>query len=210
MIKIDCEQQSDEWFKARAGIPSASNFAKIITATGKPSTSAKTYINEVLADWFLGTQAETYTNDWMQRGIELEPEAREMYKLISRNEVEQVGFCFKDEKRLVGASPDGLISDKGLVEIKCPKASTVISYMLDGGLPAKYKQQVQGQLWITGREWCDFAAYHPDMPLYLVRVNRDERYIKMIDELVSDFIETMLEKRKQLQPQKELYDSPPR
>jgi hypothetical protein len=93
-----------------------------------------------------------------------------MYSLTSGNEVEQVGICYPDEKKLYGCSPDGLIGDVGLVEIKCPTAAVHVSYLLDGGLPADYFQQVMGQLLITGREWCDFFSFYPGLPHMLVRV----------------------------------------
>lgn len=201
MIFDNSPQGSDDWLLARCGVITASNFNCIITPTGKATTGAKadTYMRQLLAEWLLGKPVDTFEpTQWMQRGNELEPQARDLYQLIKDVEVHEAGLCYLDDKKLVGASLDGLIGDKGSIEIKCPKASTMIAYMLDGLLPATYKPQVQGQLWVSQREYSDFFAYHPDMEPYIVRVNRDEKYIKSLSELTDSFIDEMLEKREQL------------
>lgn len=201
MIISPHEQGTDEWLQERLGVVTGSNFSCIITPGGKATTGTKadTYMKTLLAEWYVGKPVDTFDpTQWMQRGTELEPEARAYYEMLKEVDVEQVGLCFKDELRRVGASPDGLVGDNGLLEVKCPKASTMVSYMLDGGLPSTYKPQVQGQLWVTEREYCDFLAYHPDFKPFMVRVERDERYIKSLSELVEVFVEEMLEKRKQL------------
>lgn len=198
MIIDDSPQLSPEWFAARCGIPTASSFGKIVTVTGKASSSADTYMNQLLADWYVGKQTDVEDpTKWMERGTLMEAEARETYSFTTGREVEEVGFCYLDDNKLVGASPDGLIEDKGSLEIKCPKASTMIDYLLNG-FPSNYKQQVQGQLWITGREWTDFYAYHPDFEPILIRVDRDQEYINIMAQYVSKFITRMLEKRSKL------------
>lgn len=197
MIVLDCEQGTEEWFAARLGIPTASEYGKILTSTGKPSTSAKTYMHALLADWYVGRPVDqTDPTIWMQRGSELEDTARSLYEMQTDQDVEQVGFCLRDDK-LTGCSPDGFAGE-GLLEIKCPKAGTLIGYRLGDKLPAVYVPQVQGQLWITEREWCDFFCYHPDLPPFQVRVYRDEEYIKNLSAEVESFIEKMLAMRDKL------------
>ena len=200
MIIDNSEQGTDEWLMARLGIPTTSNFSKIFGASGKPSTQAKGYMNSLLADYIAGYPVDQIDKtEWMARGNELEGEARDTYCFLTDNDVEQVGLVYLDEKKLVGCSPDGLVGDHGLNEIKCPKASTLVEYLLNGKLPSTYKPQVQGQLWVTGREWCDFFAYHPDIETqFLLRVYRDEKYISGLSDAVLSFVGEMLEKREKL------------
>lgn len=202
LIIRDIEQGSDEWFALRAGIPTASEFAKIYTATGKASTSADTYMYNLLAEWLIGPQGETYTNEHMERGKELEDEARDNYVFLSDNDVEQITFAYKDERRLVGCSPDGLIGNDGLLEIKCPAPHTHVKYLLGEKLPTNYVSQVQGQLWVTGRKWCDFLSYHPNAEPLLVRVLPDEKWQKGFEAQIDKFIEKMLVRRAKLDPEK--------
>lgn len=199
MIISEHEQGSELWHKDRAGIPTASEFGKIITPGGVASKSADTYMNTLLAEWYLNKPVDNdFQSDWMKRGNDIEDEARITYVFRTDRVSVPVGFCFRDEQKLVGCSPDGLVGEDGLNEFKCPKANTMISYILSNKLPDKYKPQVQGQLWVTGRDWCDFMAYHPDMRSVLIRVNRDDQYIRKMHLLVNEFIELMLEKREEL------------
>ena len=174
------EQGTEGWLRDRLGCPSGSNFAKLITATGKPSTSAEGYINQMIAERLMnGMASEVKVTEWMQRGTELEPQAREFYEFASDSHVDLIGFC-KDDVYEYGVSPDGLIGSDGLLEIKCPAPSTHIGYLRANKLPSTYKQQVMGQLLVTERAWCDFLSYHPDMPALIVRVERDEPYIDLL------------------------------
>jgi hypothetical protein len=189
---IDCVQGSDEWISARLGIPSASMYGKIITTQGKWSTQADTYINQLVAEKLTGEQTPFYQNEHMARGTELEPDARKMYEFIKDVEVQEVGFCLHDTLE-AGASPDGLIGEDGGLEIKCPAPATHVEYLRGGKLPSKYKQQVMGCLWITGREWWDFMSYHPSMKPLIVRVERDEDYIAELEACVSKAVELIEE-----------------
>ena len=198
MIISEHQQGSPEWMLDRTAIPSASNFGKIFTTAGKPSTTAKTYMNTLVAEWMLGEKEEIKQNDWMLRGIELEAEARQAYEFVNEADVLEVGFCFKDDATWVGCSPDGLVNHDGLLEIKCPKASTHIGYLLDGKLPATYYQQVHGQLWVTGREWCDFVSYHPGLPNFEIRVEREQAVMDMISGRLGKFITEMLDRRERV------------
>ncbi len=204
MIICEHEQGSELWHLDRLGIPTGSMFSKIITATGKPSTSADGYMNQLLADWEAGHPVDPFEpTQAMVNGTEREAQARDLYSFISDNEVEEVGFCFMDERKLIGVSPDGLVGDDGLVEIKSPKGATLMGYRRGGKLPSNYKAQVMGQLWVTDRQWCDFFVYHPDLNHFLIRVERDEKYIKTMEELMTEFIDKMLEQREIIKPTRE-------
>lgn len=189
---IDCVQGSDEWISARLGIPSASMYGKIITTQGKWSTQADTYINQLVAEKLTGEQTPFYQNEHMARGTELEPDARKMYEFIKDVEAQEVGFCLHDTLE-AGASPDALIGEEGGLEIKAPAPATHVEYLRGGKLPSKYKQQVMGCLWITGREWWDFMSYHPSMKPLIVRVERDEDYIAELEACVSKAVELIEE-----------------
>jgi len=190
MIKLNVEQGSDEWYQARLGIPTSSAFDKIITPTGKLSASSVDYRNILLAEYLDGPR-ESYSTDAMLRGQELEPEARRLYEFTTGNQVEQVGLVYKDKEKLVSCSPDGLVGDGG-IEIKCPLVHTHIGYLLGNELPKKYKQQVQGSLWVTGQKWWDFMSYFPGKPPLIVRVERDEPYIELIDKCMNTFISELV------------------
>lgn len=187
MRLIECEQGSEEWLKARLGVPSASNFSKLITMKGTLSTQAKAYVDALVAEAITGEPTYVKLTDAMQRGTELEPYARERYFYETGNSVEEVGFCLHDDYQ-AGASPDGLIGEDGGLEIKCPLGGTMVSYLRVGRLPSKYWQQVQGCLHITGRKWWDFMAYHPDMKPLIVRVERDEAFIAALNALLIDVV----------------------
>lgn len=182
------EQGSQEWLESRLGRPTASNFGKLITSTGKPSSSADAYINELIAQRITGELPEFYTNAAMERGNELEPAAKTLYELMHDVEVIEVGLCLHDTFEC-GASPDGLVGNDGGVEIKCPLPHTHVSYLRDGKVPSKYIPQIQGCLWITEREWWDFMSYNPSMQDLIVRVYRDEAYIKKLADAVTSAVE---------------------
>ena len=189
MRMINHEQGTQEWLTSRLGCPSGSGFDKLITASGKPSTQSEGYINQLIAELMTNQTTEVKVTDAMQRGTDLEPMARNFYELASGNEVMEVGFC-KHDILECGVSPDGLMDDGGL-EIKCPSPSWHCAYLRGGVLPTKYKQQVQGCMWITGREWWDFVSYHETMPALIVRVHRDEEYIKLLADEVSKAVDTI-------------------
>jgi len=171
MIYHDIQQNTDEWYQLRLGKFTASMFKDVMA---KETTAAYTnIIYQVVYERLSGEITNGYTNEWMERGKELEPEARLWYEL-NFEEVSNGGFFCDD---WVGASPDGLIGTEGLIEIKCPKPSTHIQYLIDNELPGIYQWQVQGQLYVTDRSWCDFVSYHPKLKPLVVRVNRDETII---------------------------------
>ena len=186
MRVIHCEQGTPEWHGCRAGIPTASSFDKILTGTGKPSTQADGYINQLLCEVMAGASEGIEPTDWMLRGIEMEAEARAFYELESGADVEQVGFIVGDG---CGCSPDGVIGDDGLIEIKCPNPTTHVGYLRAGKVPTGYVPQIQGQLWVCERDWCDFLSYCPGLPPMLIRCERDEDYIGKLAERMKWFLD---------------------
>ena len=185
---LQADQGTQEWLDARLGRPSASQFSKLITTAGKPSASADEYINILIAERILGESEPIYVNEWMQRGTELEPEARAMYELMHSVDVEEVGFILDDSGEF-GCSPDGLIGEDGGVEFKCPAPKNHIAWSRKGVCPSKHYAQVQGCLYITGRKWWDFMSYHPEMKPFIVRVERDEEFIEKLAEQISLAVE---------------------
>lgn len=171
---IECEQRSEEWYSARLGIPTSSNFDKIVMVNGKPSKSRTKYLYQLAGEHVAGVAEETYQSAAMLKGIEREDEARNLYEVINDVEVQQVGFCVDND---AGCSPDGLIGEKGGLEIKCPIASTHVNYLLNNTLLKDYFQQVQGSLLVTKREWWDVMSYYPGIKPLIVRVKRDETFI---------------------------------
>lgn len=193
MIIENFEQCSPEWFAAHLGRPSASHFDKIITTKGERSKQRTKYMYQLAGERISGAREESYTNAAMQRGTEMEPEARALYELLHDAQVDQVGMCYKDEARLFSCSPDGLIGTNGGLEIKCPSMAVHIEYLMGGKLPTDYYQQVHGSLLITGREWWDFASYYPGIKPLIVRVYPDEKFLAALESELICFCEELAE-----------------
>lgn len=179
------DQGTPEWHAIRAGIPTASNFDKIIKANGSRSDQAKTYIHQLVGERLLGHAEDGFKSEWMERGTELESEARALYEFISGNDVCQVGFMRLGYPSC-GCSPDGLVGDDGGLEIKCPKLSTHIKYALSGKLPSDYHRQVMGSLFVSGRKWWDFMSYYPGLDPFIVRVYPDQAFFGMLRQALVD------------------------
>ncbi len=181
MRVIDVVQKSEEWERWR-NRPTASEFSKCCTpAWGNYSKQASGYAAKIVAKR-LGVYTEPPPNFWMTWGTEMEPNARHAYTLQTGREVQEVGFILPDGTDAYGGSPDGLVGDDGLLEIKCPKPETVIVYHAAGVLPTQYKPQIQGLLMISGRAWVDFYAFHPELSPFLLRVDADPEYQTKIAE----------------------------
>lgn len=178
LITHNFEQGSQEWYESRLGYVTASNFKKIL-AKGQGKTR-KAYMYEIASEIMTGQMQESYSNQNMDWGKETEEQAKSMYELDKAVSVEPVGFICYSEK-MIGCSPDGLVGEDGLIEIKCPKTTTQIETVLSGKMPSIHKPQVQGQLWVTGREWCDFVSFDPRIngssSYFSQRIYRDEDYI---------------------------------
>lgn len=184
------EQGTDEWLKLRLGVATASNFDKIITTAGKESESLKKYALQLATELMLEIPEPTFKNDIMVRGNELEALAREAYQEETFNVVEQITM-FKSDCGNFGYSPDGLVGNDGLVEIKCPLATTHFKYLIDNKMPSEYWQQVQGGLWVSQRKWIDFVSfnsYFKDKKLFIIRVERNEEFIAKLSELTNKVI----------------------
>lgn len=182
MIIKNFIQGSDEWFKARAGIPTASNFDKIVTMAGKQSAQRQKYLYQLAGERLLGTKEETYQSAAMARGVELEAEARAAYEFINDCEVEEVGLCYKNEFKFFSCSPDGLRQEmKRGLELKCPSLSVHTEYLHKGKLPSTYFQQVHGSIFVTEYDSWDFMSYYPGLPPFIITVKPDEKFTKALE-----------------------------
>lgn len=169
---INCEQGSQEWFDARLGIPTASEFATVM-AKGEGKTRRK-YLLRLAGEVITGQAEETYSNAHMERGKIMEDEARDLYAFATDAECQRVGFIRNGN---MGCSPDSIIGSDGGVEIKTAIGSVQVDRLLKNEFPSEHRAQVQGFLLVTGRDWCDFVSYSPKLPLLVVRVARDNGYI---------------------------------
>ena len=184
---IECEQGSPEWHKLRLGRPSASCFDKIITTKGDRSKQAQNYLYQIAGERIAGEKVETYQNAAMQRGLELESEARQLFELIKGYgvEVQQVGLCITDDDK-ASCSPDGLLPWEGL-EIKCPLTHTHVGYLLKGELPSDYFQQVQGSMFVSGFDRWQFMSYYPGLPPLIIKVERDVKFCAQLKVALDEF-----------------------
>lgn len=192
---IDVPQRTPEWFAARLGRLTGSRAADMLATRkdGKPSAARTDLKVQLMVERMTGQLAEDeYTNAHMQRGVELEPKAITAYQELSGNAVTPVGFVQHDDL-MAGCSPDGFIGKGGLLEIKCPKMATHLSYLKAGSLPAEYIAQVTHNLWICEREFCDFVSFDDRWPeryrIVHVRVHRDEKAIQAHERAARKFLE---------------------
>lgn len=186
MIIHNVIQGSTEWLAARAGIPTASCFDKIVTPKGAPSKQAEKYMHRLIAERLMQHPVIEFTGPWLERGNELEADAAAYYESMRDVTCERVGFCTNDAGT-IGASPDRLVGEDGLLELKVPAEHTHVAYLLTRAVDAEYYPQVQGQLWVTGRRWLDIMSYHPEMQPAIIRVERDEKYIAILSVAVEAF-----------------------
>ncbi len=189
IIENDILQGSPEWDDAKIGKPSASVFDRIYTSTGKISGQKGKLLQQLAQERITGKKKNGYCGGSMQRGTELEPEARSFLQLTTGREIEQVGLCYFDERKDRLCSPDGLMqSEREGLEIKCPEFDAHYEYVKAGVLPTKYFPQVQGSMYITGFEKWHFLSYYPGLkPLYIV-VERDEIWIAKLSKALDDFV----------------------
>lgn len=191
MIIHTAPQNSEGWFLVKKGRPSASNFDKIITAAkGLLSSSCDAYINQLIAECFCPTFESFIGNKWTDRGLELEPEAREAFATHTGHTLKQVGFVTRDDQ-IVGCSPDSLIirdeTPVSGLEIKCPSPTVHVGYVRAGVLPDDYKQQVHGSMAVTGLNEWHFWSWYPGMRPFHVVVRRDD-YTAKVKEALDDFL----------------------
>lgn len=199
---FNCDQGSDEWFACRAGIPTASEFSTVQAKGrgGGESVTRRKYMLTLAAERIAGPSPfDRYTNGAMQRGHDYEDEARDMYSLITGNEPEQIGFMRRGD---VGFSPDSLIGDDGLLEIKTKIYPLHLDCLLKDEVPSEHIAQIQGGLWVSGRQWLDFTSYSPGLPIFVKRVSRDEPYIARLKVEVEQFNSELAELVERIQQYK--------
>jgi hypothetical protein len=187
---IECEQGTEAWFAARAGIPTASRFSTVL-ASGRGGAESKTrrkYMLQLAGERITGKPMERYSNGYMERGHEQEAEARDLYAMLKDAEPVRVGFVRRGD---AGASPDSLIGADGILEIKTRMADLQIELLLADEVPSEHIAQIQGQLWVTCREWCDFVSYSPGLPPFIRRCYRQEPYIARLAAAVGEFNEEL-------------------
>lgn len=201
MKVITAEQGSPEWLAARAGKVTASMISNVLA---KLETAAyRDYQAQIVAELLTGKpQGSDFTNEAMQFGTEQEPFARSAYEVSRGIMVDEVGLVLHPTIDRAGASPDGLVGSDGLVEIKCPKVATHLSYICAGVVPTKYRNQMLWQMACTERGWCDFVSFRPDLPehlqLFVIRFQRDEVKIKELTTAVNSFLAQVDEMLKKL------------
>jgi putative phage-type endonuclease len=187
------EQGSPEWLAIRMGKVTASRITDVM-AKGKSGEAAtrEDYRTELVVQRLTNEPGESFTNAAIEHGVAYEPIARITYEAHASVFVEQVSFVEHPTIEWFGCSPDGLVGEDGLLEIKCPSSKNHIKYLLGGKPPAKYVPQMQCQMAVTGRKWCDFVSYDPRLPedlqLFVVRLERDEEYIKSMESEVQKFL----------------------
>lgn len=194
MKLIQCEQGSEAWFKARAGVITASKFADAISTlkNGSPSQASKDYAYKVAVERIYGeTTEDTFVTWEMRRGTELEPYARISYEAKTGNLAQESGIVLTDD-HVFGYSTDGFVDDDGLIEIKCPNSARKLVEMWETGDLSEYEHQIQGGMWITGRKWCDFIMYAPQLEpvgkhLYIKRIERDDNFIEAMESKLWEF-----------------------
>lgn len=194
MIFVNCEQGTPEWFAARAGVITASKFADAVSTIkgGAPSQASKDYAYKVAIERIYGeTTEDTYVTWEMRRGTELEPLARIAYEARTGNLAEESGIVLTDD-RVFGYSTDGFVDDDGLIEIKCPNSARKLVETWETGDISEYEHQIQGGMWITGRKWCDFIMYAPQLEpvgkqLFVKRIERDDDLIEGMESKLWEF-----------------------
>jgi len=189
---LQAEQGSEEWLQARVGLATGSRFGDIMAKTRSGySASRKNYMAELVVERLTGNNTEMFTSSAMQWGTDTEPVARLQYLLLTGNEVEETSLWIHDTLP-VGASPDGLVGNKGTVEIKCPNTATHIETLQSKKIPSQYYAQVQGQLWMTNRDWCDFISFDPRLPenaqTIIIHVLRDQKFIDELESEIRKFV----------------------
>lgn len=189
-------QGTDEWKTIRLGKVTASRVSDVLarTKTG-PSASRERLMGQLITERLTGVVAEGFTSAAMAWGNETEPMARNAYSFMTDADVAQIGFVPHSVIAMSGASPDGLVGEGGLVEIKCPDTHTHIATLLSEKIPSQYENQMLWQMACTGRQWCDFASFDPRMPvemrLFVKRLERDADRIATMEAEVTKFLEEL-------------------
>ena len=192
----DVAQYSEAYDRLKLGIPTSSNFHKIITPQGKPSKQWREYACVLIAERLLQRKIEFYNSPAMERGLIVEADAVDWYEFDQDVTVQRVGFI-TDDDHTVGCSPDRLVGDDGLLEIKAPLPHTQVEYWISGEVSERFRPQLQGQLYVSQRGWVDIVCWHDVLPKLVMRVEPDEQFIKALDrelQIFNYFIERVMEK----------------
>ena len=192
----DVAQYSEVYDHLKLGIPTSSNFHKIITPQGKPSKQWREYACVLIAERLLQRKFEFYNSPAMERGLIVEAEAADWYEFDRDVLTQRVGFI-TDDDRTVGCSPDRLVGGDGLLEIKAPLPHTQVEYWISGEVSERFRPQLQGELYISQRSWVDIVCWHDVLPKLVMRVEPDEKFIKALDRelrIFNYFIESVMEK----------------
>jgi putative phage-type endonuclease len=193
------EQRTDDWFTARLGKVTASRIADVVakTKTGV-SASRGNYMAQLIVERLTGKPVESFSSSAMQWGTDTEPLARAAYEMATDTMVEEIGFVEHESLSMCGASPDGLVGDDGLIEIKCPNTATHIETLVNGTIDNRYVLQMQWQMACTDRQWCDFVSFDPRMPealqMKIIRVNFNEMLVTDLENQVEQFLYEVQEK----------------
>ncbi len=193
------EQRTEAWHQARMGKVTASRVADLMAKTKSgPSASRANYMADLIVERLTGVREEGFTNAAMIWGVDTEPQARAAYEFLTDATVIEEGFVLHQAIPDFGASPDGLVGDVGLLEIKCPQTAAHLDVLLSGEVPGKYVTQMQAQMACTGRAWCDFVSFDPRMPgemqLFVKRVHRDEVFIAAMEGEIAAFLAELAQK----------------
>ena len=188
---INVIQGTDQWHQEKLGKPSASNASKILTNEGRQSKQREGYLYQLASEIITGVSEESYQNANMVTGNEREQESRALYELIYGVEVTQVGVVYKDNERKFLCSPDGIIENKYGLEMKNPLPKTQVKYLLDENLPSEYFSQVQFSLYVCEFEFWDFLSHSPALRPLIIRVHRDEKFIKALKVELEIFCENL-------------------
>jgi len=196
MIVYNIEQHSEAWHEARCGRVTGTRFKNLVSK--ETTDSYKDLVTNIACEVITGGAEETYVSPAMQYGIDTEPEARREYETITDAPVTQAGFIIPDEEHKyhgwIGISPDGLLPDDGILEIKCPLARTHFEYIERGVLPSEYRYQVQGQLFVTGFKYCHFMSYVPGMKPFIIEVLPDAELFELFNQRLDKLIIEVQEK----------------
>jgi len=192
----DVAQYSERHDRLKLGIPTSSNFHKIITPQGKPSKQWREYACVLIAERILQRKIEFYRSPAMGWGLIVEAEAADWYEFDQDVTVERIGFI-TDDDHAIGCSPDRLVGNEGLLEIKAPLPQTQVEYWISGEVNERFRPQLQGQLYISQRSWVDIVCWHDVLPKVVMRVEPDEKFINALDrelQIFNFFIERVMEK----------------
>lgn len=195
MIIHNIDQHSEAWYALRCGRVTGTRFKALMA--GESTATYKDLVSNLACEIITGKQEETYVSADMEKGTELEPIARALYSELMEVEVKEIGFITPDEDtpfaEWVGISPDGVCGNS-MIEIKCPKFKTHLEYIENGKLPSEYRHQVQGQLFVTGYEYCDFMSFADGMKPFIIRVYPDFELFKEYEIRLNKLIKEVQEK----------------